>query len=311
MSKHETPTPSETEIEAEPAGPAESPVPPPRKNRKALAVIVPILLAVAFIALYTGGIAAYKAREGTVVTENESVEPANGLDIQAIPTSLDTARNELNVRLLITPTGSIADEAGAPTQDITLFINAYGGNTLIELKQGKSISPQEVRLFADGHLSQYPLDSYVADLAIVAGNADLTEVIETAAYVPTGVQGWSLSVNSPSSEDGLTNVTMTLSRPFVSVVFISFILFLFVLIATGTVTIAGLVIKRKRKMELGLLGAGTALLFALPSMRNALPGSPPIGAWIDVTVFLWVYALAILTYLIFLTMWVRTSKPPE
>lgn len=38
----------------------------------------------------------------------------------------------------------------------------------------------------------------------------------------------------------------------------------------------------------------TAALFALISLRNSLPGSPPLGSWMDVTVYYWVIVVIML-----------------
>jgi len=41
-----------------------------------------------------------------------------------------------------------------------------------------------------------------------------------------------------------------------------------------------------RPAERGLIGSLAAIAFALPVLRNALPGSPPLGVQADIWVFL-------------------------
>ena len=53
--------------------------------------------------------------------------------------------------------------------------------------------------------------------------------------------------------------------------------------------------------ETTLIGSLAAIAFALPVLRNALPGSPPLGVEADMWVFLWaelaaVLALALLVF---------------
>ena len=50
---------------------------------------------------------------------------------------------------------------------------------------------------------------------------------------------------------------------------------------------------RRRAAEVGLLSWTAALLFALPLLRTYMPNSPPIGASIDVYVYLWVMVAAV------------------
>ena len=50
-----------------------------------------------------------------------------------------------------------------------------------------------------------------------------------------------------------------------------------------------------------------ALLFALPALRTFMPNSPPIGAAIDIYVYLWVMAGAIAAAVVMIVSWVRQS----
>ena len=49
-----------------------------------------------------------------------------------------------------------------------------------------------------------------------------------------------------------------------------------------------------RRPEATLIGALAAITFALPVLRNALPGSPPLGVAADMWVFLWTELAAVL-----------------
>jgi hypothetical protein len=52
-----------------------------------------------------------------------------------------------------------------------------------------------------------------------------------------------------------------------------------------------------------------AMLFAVVPLRNALPDSPPIGFWIDVTVVLWVIVVLVASMLLYISCWWRQLKP--
>ena len=85
---------------------------------------------------------------------------------------------------------------------------------------------------------------------------------------------------------------------------------MFVLIGIYAASVAIAVGSRRRRIEPALLGWGAALIFALPALRGAMPGVPPVGAWIDILVFLWAMLVAIVSYLIVVSTWVRSSPPP-
>ena len=52
-----------------------------------------------------------------------------------------------------------------------------------------------------------------------------------------------------------------------------------------------------------------AMLFAVVPLRNALPGSPVFGSWIDLTIVLWVLVALVISMLLYIAAWARaTSK---
>lgn len=86
------------------------------------------------------------------------------------------------------------------------------------------------------------------------------------------------------------------------------LLVLAVLLATATAVVAFLVAANQRRAEIGLMAWTASLLFALPALRSFMPNSPPIGAQIDMYVYLWVMAAAIVAAITMIISWVRQSK---
>ncbi|OMC42509.1 hypothetical protein A5744_16585 [Mycobacterium sp. IS-1264] len=54
-----------------------------------------------------------------------------------------------------------------------------------------------------------------------------------------------------------------------------------------------------------------AMLFAVIPLRNALPDSPPLGSWIDVSVVRWVIVALVGSMLLYLSCWWRHLKPDK
>jgi hypothetical protein len=69
-----------------------------------------------------------------------------------------------------------------------------------------------------------------------------------------------------------------------------------------------LVATNRRKMEVALLPWTAGLLFALPLLRSYLPNSPPIGASIDIYVYLWVIAMAVTAAVLVIFSWIRQGR---
>jgi len=62
-----------------------------------------------------------------------------------------------------------------------------------------------------------------------------------------------------------------------------------------------------RPAETGLMGSLAALAFALPALRDALPGSPPLGVDADMWVFLWAELAVVLSLGLVVFKWARAG----
>ena len=62
--------------------------------------------------------------------------------------------------------------------------------------------------------------------------------------------------------------------------------------------------------EATLIGALAAIAFALPVLRNAMPGSPPLGVSADMWVFLWTELAVVLALVLMVFKWARTGLQP-
>ena len=68
-------------------------------------------------------------------------------------------------------------------------------------------------------------------------------------------------------------------------------------------------LRGRRKFQPPMTTWYAAMLFAVVPLRNALPDSPPIGWWVDVTVVLWVIVALGISMLIYIYCWWRDLRP--
>jgi hypothetical protein len=73
--------------------------------------------------------------------------------------------------------------------------------------------------------------------------------------------------------------------------------------------IGSLVFVGIRRIEVTLIGALGAIIFALPALRNALPGAPPLGVRADIFTFLAELG-AVIALCLFIAAWARGGAPP-
>ena len=58
---------------------------------------------------------------------------------------------------------------------------------------------------------------------------------------------------------------------------------------------------------MALLSWAAAVLFALPLLRTYFPNSPPVGASVDIYVYLWVIVAAVIAAALVVVAWVRQN----
>lgn len=79
------------------------------------------------------------------------------------------------------------------------------------------------------------------------------------------------------------------------------------LVAGVAITIGSLVFLRRKSAGSTLMGALAGMLFALPAMRYAMPGAPPLGVRADLLVFLWAELAVALALLLFVIVWAQPA----
>lgn len=125
--------------------------------------------------------------------------------------------------------------------------------------------------------------------------------------------GWDVDVTDFSTTDappgsrGL-DLRRTLSTAAFGVVILA------VLIAQAALSlfVAVQTLRDRRKFQPPMTTWYAAMLFAVMPLRNAIPDPPPFGAWIDITVVLWVIVVLVVSMTIYIFCWWRHLRPdPE
>jgi hypothetical protein len=78
-------------------------------------------------------------------------------------------------------------------------------------------------------------------------------------------------------------------------------------LAGCALTVGILTFADMRPPEATLIGALAAIAFALPVLRNAMPGSPPLGVSADIWVFLWTELAVVLALVLIVFKWARAG----
>lgn len=117
------------------------------------------------------------------------------------------------------------------------------------------------------------------------------------------------ATKAKDSDEDLVGIDMTITRASTTKFFS-----LFVMVMMWGLTIAVLlltlsVVLRGRKVELAMFSFTAALLFAFASVRNAQPGTPPIGTYSDFISFFWAEVIIALCLVVLVFTWLlRPAK---
>lgn len=201
------------------------------------------------------------------------------------------------VRLTIAPHGSFANRDGSLKQTINLDADGYLGGS-INLSGGEIPPPVQLVLDLDGDLSQYPFDSYSSALEIrltrVVKNADGSGTTKSEEPVPTRLavsakqHDWAVtSSHAESWDDGAISVELGASRGGAMRAFALFELLVMIALASIAVAMTYTTLVTGRPLEFSMFVWLGAMLFALPAVRNTMPGVPGVGTVLDYAGFFW------------------------
>jgi hypothetical protein len=288
--------------------------PPPRLSPVSRRVMVLAALMVACAIVY--GLILGQIDLSSGQTEAEFGAPSSdaGIRLYLQPLQIDAVNDSLQLRISVVPNASSIDSATTiADRDILLKI---GRGTQVEHVAIRANQPlPEVTFDFDldgGSVRDYPLDRYTSSITLAAveqtsGGAERPLPMHVTAW--EGMLGFSvkgqLVATQPS--DGL-HLQLAVRRTGAISFFGIAIYGAMIVMATCALIIGSLVFVGVRRIEVTLIGALGAIIFALPALRNTLPGAPPLGIWADVLIFFWAELGAIVALCLFIAAWARRGS---
>lgn len=268
-------------------------------------VIVAVAYIVVFVVAKTDGASAQTAFD----SGNGSGRP---LDIYVDVTRIDPVRQSIEMSVEVaTGAGTHGTHYfGRLDRDVQIRISDGEAEQDFQARRGQPLSSAVYVASFSGSVSRYPFDAYAADIVVSATDLSSTN---SGDFIPlhvttwAGVPAWLLTIKRAPPIDAVPGLSLTFlaQRPAGQVFFSCIIYGLMVLIALCAVSIGGLTFIGKRRIEVTFTGALTGMVFALPVLRNTLPGAPPLGVPADILILLWAEVAAIAGLTLFVTAWVR------
>jgi hypothetical protein len=117
------------------------------------------------------------------------------------------------------------------------------------------------------------------------------------------------AAKAKESTSDYVGIDMTISRASTTKFFSFFVMAMMWGLTLGVLFLTLSVVLRGRKVELAMFSFTAALLFAFAAVRNAQPGTPPIGTYSDFISFFWAEVIIALCLIILVFTWLlRPAK---
>ena len=232
--------------------------------------------------------------------------------------SVDAGRDAMHVHVSIEPPGPRMETRRTPTdRDLVLVLAHDKREERIESSAQRPIQsiPVELDLY-EGNVGDYPLEVYDAGLVIRCFDGSSPpdtqpKLLPIDVTVWERVLGFRLKTTEAfDSVSGEHKVSFQVQRSRAVVFFAIASYGAMAVLAGIALTVGTLTFLGVRRPEATLMGALGAIVFALPAMRNALPGSPPLGVFADVFIFVWTELAAIFSLMLVVITWARSGPSP-
>lgn len=209
-----------------------------------------------------------------------AVNNPDRVDVVAWITRVDATAEVFRMTIIeVDPRGKLADVEGNFPADATLITNGVG-NWRTVIKGGDSSPDIEQDLTIGGSVTDYPFDEHESNFEIRIVDSSGKE-LPTAVTVKNIDPFFKLTTTQNRGWARGTQIHILARRSTPTLVFAGFVMVLMLGLAAAAAVAAYYVLNWKRGLVLGASSLMAAILFALIPLRNAVPGSPPIGSIID------------------------------
>jgi hypothetical protein len=223
--------------------------------------------------------------------------------------NIQNTYSELVGDLIVKPGPELLDPAtDGLKQDLTVAVTS--ATTPIRRTWSKGmlpgVFPVPITLARD--VERWPFDSYYTGpitVSLFNGSGQLPERANVT-FVDR-LTGWKVDVHRVNNANALAPYEVDLQRSASTMVFAIVILCIFVAIAAVGLFVAVQTVRDPRRFQSPMTTWYAAMLFAVLPLRNALPGSPSFGSWIDLTIVMWVLVALVVSMLLYIGAWWRAT----
>jgi hypothetical protein len=243
------------------------------------------------------------------------------LDARGTIRGVDPATGEMALRLVLGRSETTAgresplfDDTGALTDDLVLVVNDANGQGARSLPAGQVPGTITVTIpLADSRATRYPVDRYRAPVVVLAHRQGAPEdVVPLRLSVRSSDPVFTVDVVDDSSTDEAALVDLRVARRATVIGWAAFFVLVCWLLAIASASLGWTTVVHGIAAPGWSMGFLIGVLFALPPLRNALPGAPPSGSLVDLAAFYWAVGIVALTLVAMVGSWnIRVRRAPD
>jgi len=234
---------------------------------------------------------------------------ASGTTVALDVVNVQNSYSELVGDLVVKPGADLIDPVtDGLKEDLTVAVTS--ATTPVRRTWSKGMVPGvfPVPITLARNVERWPFDSYYTGpitVSLFVGTGSLPDRADVTFV--NRLAGWKLDVKRVGSTRATAPYEIDLQRSPSTMVFAIVILCIFVAIAAVGLFVAVQTARDPRRFQSPMTTWYAAMLFAVLPLRNALPGSPAFGSWIDLTIVMWVLVALVVSMLLYIGAWWRAT----
>lgn len=202
--------------------------------------------------------------------------PPGGVSAVFIPQRVDPERESVQGVL------RIAVDRANVTEDVVVRVFPFLDASQVLVPADVTAFEQEATLSVEGEVRRYPLDTYTGSVQFSASAGGKPLVVAEGVLPIDGLTGWSFTVTEdPSERANVLTDSVRIERPLTTRVTVVILAALVLALGAIAVALAWAVAVGRKEANFGEATWLAATIFSVISVRNFMPGAPPIGAYID------------------------------
>jgi hypothetical protein len=294
----------------------------PERTRRRRRWVVPVFVAGAVL-VYVVVVLLYASSGRFATVGDQAVADPESVTVLLQPSSVNGPGERIVMQATVNPPADLVEDEGPIlASDFSVILSPVDGEQTIELARGTIPQSTTVSIVAPGEVEDWPFDSYHQKVAVVGliSQDGVRMGLPTDIWINGGVPGWNFAayidtttdygtVKTADGEIPIPVVDITATRSGSTLAFGVVLLGLMIVMPTLVLFVAITAFRGKRKVEPSFMSWMGAMLFATIPLRTFLPGSPPIGSWIDFLIVLWVIVGLIAGLAIYVSAWMRWGTP--